>query len=195
MRTEHNYIRTYTGRKFWPLDPDSSDVAVEDIAHALSQLCRFTGHTREFYSVAQHSVLASKRLEAVSADHAMFGLLHDASEAYLLDLARPVKHDPAMTFYRVKESILQRVIYNAFALFSEEPPEVKAVDELLLHCELRDLMTGSHPAHAARAGTEPQIRPINAKVAKLQFLEQFTRLNGPTGRYLKKPDEPAEVLR
>src|SRR5574342_1090607 len=93
-------IITYTGRLFWPLSPRLEDINILDICHALSNQTRFTGHTREFYSVAQHSCLVSDLLpEKFKLD----GLLHDASEAYLMDLARPVKELEQMTFFREAE--------------------------------------------------------------------------------------------
>jgi 5'-deoxynucleotidase YfbR-like HD superfamily hydrolase len=91
-RNDNNWIQTFTGRQFWPLDPRPEDIELLDIAHALANKCRYTGHTRSFYSVAQHSVLVS---EIVPAADAHWGLLHDASEAYLPDVARPVKRELA----------------------------------------------------------------------------------------------------
>ena len=83
-----DWIQTFTGRAFYVLDPRPEDVDIEDIAHALSMQCRFAGHCREFYSVAQHSVTASW---LVPPEDALWGLLHDAAEAYVVDLPRPIK--------------------------------------------------------------------------------------------------------
>jgi hypothetical protein len=176
-RREDNYIRTYTGGRFWPLDPHVDDVKLDDIAHALSHVCRFTGHTREFYCVAQHSVIVAEHLERTEPDAAFHGLLHDGSEAYLLDLARPVKHDPEMEIYRVVEKRLQSTIYRAFGLTEVEPPAVKTVDAWVLHAELRDLINGAHPGHAQRAGEHPVIKPWTSALAKMRFLETFVRLD------------------
>lgn len=130
------WITTYSGRKFWPLAPNPDDVDLLDIAHALSMLCRFTGHVREFYSVAQHCVLVSY---AVPPADALCGLLHDAAEAYLLDLARPVKRLPELQAYRDAEARLQRVIYGVYGIHGEEPASIKQADALLLRTEQRDL--------------------------------------------------------
>lgn len=84
------FILTYTGKVF-PLDDVTSDcIDIRDIAHSLSQLCRFTGHTNMFYSVAQHSLLVSEKMPGGPAEK-LVGLLHDAAEAYTNDLASPLK--------------------------------------------------------------------------------------------------------
>jgi len=87
-------IGLFSGGTFDILNPRAEDVRIEDIAHALSQQCRFTGHTKTFYSVAQHSVLAST---LVAAPDELWALLHDASEAYMGDMNRPLKHAPEMS--------------------------------------------------------------------------------------------------
>ena len=90
---------TYTGKEFYPLDPNPADIDIKDIAHALSNCCRFAGHIKSFYSVAQHSVIVSELCEP---ENALAGLLHDASEAYLSDIARPVKYTEQMEGYRLR---------------------------------------------------------------------------------------------
>ena len=131
-------IVTFSGRVIDPLAPDPEQIVIEDIAHALSNLCRFTGHTRVFYSVAQHCVHCSS---LVPDDLALTALLHDASEAYLADIARPVKLDPDFgPFYRTAEVRLERVIGKRFGLVYPFPPEMHRVDNLMLRTEQRDLM-------------------------------------------------------
>lgn len=83
-----DWMQTYTGRQFWPLDPLPEDVFIEDIAHALSMQCRYAGHVTRFYSVAEHSVLIAR---CAPPEAKLYALLHDASEAYLVDVPRPVK--------------------------------------------------------------------------------------------------------
>ena len=89
MKHSNTWFLTTTGRQFWPASPDPEQIQIEDIAHALSNLCRFGGHTREFYSVAQHSVLVSQN---VPDDLRLVGLMHDATEAYCGDMIRPLKN-------------------------------------------------------------------------------------------------------
>src|SRR5688500_14252940 len=107
-----SYIRTYTGKEFYPLKPELDKIDIEDIAHALSNLCRFTGHTKQFYSVAQHSVLASEFVRVYDNPHLnLFVLLHDASEAYICDISRPLKVQECFKPYLQYEKILQNQIY------------------------------------------------------------------------------------
>ena len=106
-------ITTFSGIQFWPLLPNGADIRIEDIAHALSNQCRFAGHTRVFYSMAEHSVRVSQlcRLE-----DALWSLLHDASEAFLSDIPAPLKELPEFEAYRTAERALQRTIASASAL-------------------------------------------------------------------------------
>lgn len=131
-------IQTYSGRAFWPLDPKPEEIDIVDIAQALSNQSRYSGHCKWFYSVAQHSVLVSYQCEPASA---LWGLLHDASEAYMQDVARPLKYLPEMAVYREFEEKLQRAIYERFGLFGEPPGDVKRADQALLAKEVASLMT------------------------------------------------------
>jgi hypothetical protein len=139
-----DWIMTASGIPFWPLEPRVEDVRITDIAHHLAHICRFTGAVRRFYSVAQHSVLVSRVLDDLatsSPDAALYGLLHDASEAYLMDLPRPLKLEPVLAAYRLAEKRLQAVIYRAFGLdIVDEPFDLKYVDRRMLRTEQRDLM-------------------------------------------------------
>lgn len=170
-----HWIQTYGGRKFHPFDPRPEDVRIADIAHALSNLCRFTGHCRFFYSVAEHSVRASWH---VPIEDAMWALLHDASEAYLNDLSRPVKRHNGLAFYREQERRLQNVICAAFGLALEEPSSVRIADSRMLMTERRDLMlpppgpwVENDEPYAERIG-----RPWAPHVAKAEFRDRFEEL-------------------
>jgi len=166
-------IRVASGALFWPLDPIETEIQLDDIAHALSHLCRFTGHTRSFYSVAQHAVLDSRLCPPPAA---LYGLLHDASEAYLGDVTRPIKHSGDFEQYRAAERHLQALIYLRFGLAAQEPAALKDADTLALHIELRDLVTGSDPAHATAAGGHPILVPQRPELARHLFLDRFQQL-------------------
>lgn len=138
-------LRTFTGRKVYPLKPRVEDIDILDIAHALSNLCRFAGHVKEFYSVAQHSYLVSVTIDRSTAsahpDLARWGLLHDAAEAYLVDVPSPLKRMAGFgDGYRAAEKKLLRVIARKFKLTPrDEPDDVRFYDRILLCTEQRDL--------------------------------------------------------
>lgn len=118
MRTGE-YIRTFTGRQFWPLDPRADEVEIKDIAHALSNMCRFNGHTKRFYSVAEHCVRVADlfRVEGKFGYPGLLALLHDAAEAYLVDLPRPVKHSGALgRLFCEAEARVAAAVDRAFGL-------------------------------------------------------------------------------
>lgn len=132
------WIQTFTGKMFDILDPQSDMVCIEDIAHALSQGNRFTGHCKFPYPVSQHSRLGSY---LVSKEFALEFLLHDASEAYIGDMNRPLKHfTTAGVEYRKVEAKIQGLITQVFGLPYVESPIVKKVDNLMLYAEKRQLM-------------------------------------------------------
>jgi len=122
------WIVTYTNKRFYPLDPRIDDIDIIDIAHALSNMPRYTGHTKQFYSVAQHSYLVS----IFSVPHALFGLLHDASEAYLCDIPTPVKYSEVFAAYRKIEEYLQSMILLRYGFRDPTMPKtVKTADTVV----------------------------------------------------------------
>jgi len=168
------WIQTFTGRAFWPLDPRTEDIVIEDVAHALSNMCRYTGHTRVFYSVANHAVLAS---HACAPEDALEGLLHDASEAYLVDVPRPIKH--YMVLYKDVEARLEVVIAERFDLRYPWPPSVKTADNALLATERRDLMAPPPMPWRPEETVDPlkeHIDPWPPAIAERLFLERFHEL-------------------
>lgn len=167
----NNTIRTYSGITFSPLNPRADDIAIEDIAHSLSLLCRFAGHTSVFYSVAQHCVSIS---ELVTPQFALAGLLHDGSEAYIVDMPSPVKHSEEMSGYREIEKYLQGVIYNRYGLSTIEPTDVKTMDRLLLRTEQRDLLGVTLPK--STAVLSDTIVPWSPDLAEHRFLTRFREL-------------------
>lgn len=132
------WITTYTGKKFHLLDPDPLDVCLEDIAHALSMMCRFNGHVRRFYSVGEHCLHVSA---ICSRENALAGLLHDGSEAYIADIVKPLKDTDEFEFYRTVESRVQAAVYEAFGLPGYVPDEVKEIDYHMAGAEALALFT------------------------------------------------------
>jgi hypothetical protein len=132
-----DWIQTYTGRTFYPMDPRADEVHIEDIAHSLSLQCRYAGHCLRFYSVAEHSVLMAWWLyRHADATTALCGLLHDASESYLVDVPRPVKL--YLAGYKDAESNVMAAISERFGL-PAMPAAVKEADDRIIGDELANM--------------------------------------------------------
>ena len=177
------WIETYTGKKWRHLNPQPEDVSIFDIAHSLAGLNRYTGHLKDFYSVAQHSVLVSK---ACNPEDAFKGLLHDASEAYCNDLSRPFKRSPGMEVYKIYENMSYDAICRHFNISSIEPESVKKADMVLLATEKRDLFSQNNGVDwgiwsAGKGGLEDntlkeKITPWTSRKAEKMFLKRFDEL-------------------
>ncbi|ATQ67750.1 phosphohydrolase [Methylosinus trichosporium OB3b] len=175
-------MQTYTGRAFYPLDPRPQDVAIDDIAHALAHLCRYGGHSRFFYSVAEHSLLLARYAAASpdmapkdAADLALCALLHDASEAYLVDVPRPLKI--MLPLYAVMEARVQAAIAARFGLSHGLSGLVRDLDHRILTDERLQLM--ETPPQPWATDAEPLgviITGMSPRRAEREFLDEFHRL-------------------
>jgi hypothetical protein len=170
-------IQLASGKFFDFSQYTAADIKITDIAHHLSNLCRFTGACREFYSVAQHSVLVSL---IVPAEHALVGLLHDATEAYVNDLSRPVKS--LTPDYKRLEKKLWPPIAERFGLPVKMPACVKEADNIAVVTEYRDLMPRVRGPRPGREGLE-MVRPIaetiypeDPSTARTKFLLRYRYL-------------------
>ena len=178
--TDGDWIQTYTGRRFYPLHPRAEDVSILDIAHALSLKTRFSGHCSTFYSVAEHSILVAKQVPKELQLHA---LLHDAAEAYLPDVARPIKHrlmvakDTMHWFREVEERVLY-TIAEAFHISSTPffDSRIKEADNLLLSTEGHRLMGGCNGWKDMPDPLPIQGLGMAWYLAEDQFLSMFTHL-------------------
>lgn len=183
-----DWIQTRSGKKFHLLDPRPEDFDINDIAHALSHQCRFTGHVRKFYSVAEHSVRVAEAVadycdvpNGLYGEYGLFkdelvyaALMHDATEAYVCDLARPFKQLPEFRFYREIEDKLMGYIADAFRFAYPLPQTVKKYDEILLGTEARDLMAPTPDGWHFRYQHLPRkIRPWSPAKAKRRFLAMY----------------------
>jgi uncharacterized protein len=133
------YLQTVSGRWVNPFEPDPDQLDPGDIARALANQCRFGGHCRVFYSVAQHSVIVSRLVEerGGDAEDVFAALMHDAAEAYLGDMPHPLKHrSPLGAAFRAAEDHLERAIRGRFRI-KPSVPEVKRADRALLATERR----------------------------------------------------------
>ena len=150
------YLQTVSGRFVNPFDPDPEQLDAGDIARALANLSRFGGHTRAFYSVAQHSVIVSRLVEerGGDAEDAFAALMHDATEAYLGDMPHPIKHrSPLGAAFKEVEGQLEQVLSKHFNIKSGVP-EIKRVDRALLATE-RKALSGENWHWPELDGVEP----------------------------------------
>jgi hypothetical protein len=167
------------GNRFILLKPDPAVITPQVIAHSISKLCRFTGHTSVFYSVAQHCVMVSK---IVPPELAMQGLLHDASEAFIGDVSRPLKAifdelAPGV-LYEIEERI-HEAIAKKFGSGFPHDPLVKAADNVALVTEKRDLIAddGIPWLNMPEPLPEP-IKPLGPRGAQTQWLARYEELGG-----------------
>jgi len=177
-----DWMQTRSGIRFYPFDPRPEEVHIEDIAAALSKICRFNGHCREFYSVAEHSVRVSRICDPQDA---LWGLLHDAAEAYVGDMVRPIKRHQQLgayreTEYEVMEAIIARFSLSHEGIWAHEMPySVKLADEVMLATEARDLMDvrdwDSYSELVVKALPVPVVC-WSAANAEQQFLRRFREL-------------------
>lgn len=164
------------GAYFDFLDPEKPTYGIKEVAHALSHLCRFTGHCSSFYSVAQHSVLVST---IVPRKFALAGLLHDAAEAFLGDVAKPLK--VLLPDYRRLEARIEAAVLRRFGVEGLDPC-IKQADLILLATERRDLMPhcGTN-VWTVLDGIKPmadRIIPWNSTLANAAFIQRFRELGG-----------------
>ncbi len=169
-----DFITTNSGVKFYPTAPLPEDIRIEDIAHALAHICRFGGHSWRFYSVAEHSVRVSR---LVHHDNALAALLHDASEAYLGDMIRPLKWQfPA---YGIMEAEIQTAIYHKFGITGIDEEDIKRADNIMLATEGRDLMPNTHDWILPEGPLEETSSlPFQPHIAQEMFMNRFSALVG-----------------
>lgn len=170
-----HWIITFTGARIEPMSPDPQDIHVEDIAHSLANQCRFTGHVSSFYSTAQHCVLGSY---LVPDEDRLAFLLHDASEAYISDIASPVKNHPDFgAYYGIAEERLERAIAERFSLPYPMTAAIKVADKMMLRAEQRDHMPNDPSDGPIYEGT---VTPWNPYDSERQFLSRYVYLTGET---------------
>ncbi len=181
------YIAVFSGNKFYPFNPKTEDICVVDIAHSLANQCRYSGHTKRYYSVAEHSLLVSQQLD-YDDTLAKWGLLHDAAEAYITDVPRPIKQ----LFPEVNktEGRILEVVAEKYNLPWPIPKEVHHIDQRMIYNEAPALMKMPLEEMIAFPGTqydlEKEISLLkmdnlhisgwSPPAAKMYFLHRFDEL-------------------
>lgn len=166
-------IRTFTGLYVNPLQLRPVDIRIEDIAHHLANICRYTGACPKFYSVAQHSVCVSSLMfeKYGTAEAAMAGRLHDAAETYFNDIASPVKRDPRMKWYRDLEHEATLMIFDIYGVAGKWLPLTKEFDDQMFRDEAESWW-----------GMEERVVPVSPEKAEEMFLRGFRMLQKDMSR-------------
>lgn len=173
MERRGDWIQAFPAHQFWSLDPRFDEVHIESIAHSLAMQCRYAGHCLRFYSVAEHCVLLSRQVEP---RHALWALLHDASEAYLVDVPRPVKGG-LLGYHGIEHRVMEAVVRRFKLRPLQIPIEVHEADMRITTDEKRQNM-----APGLVWGTD-ELEPLGVTLrfwspeqAEQQFLERFSEL-------------------
>lgn len=169
-----DWMQTYTGGKFWPMDPRADEVFIEDIAHSLAMQSRYAGHCIRFYSVAEHCVLMARHLRWEGVDVALYALLHDASEAYLVDIPRPVK--PFLTGYKAAEAKVMAAVCDRYGLPHEMPAAVHEADDRIIGDELVNLVPMDWHARYVGQKLDVELRYWSPEKAEEEFMATFDAL-------------------
>lgn len=183
--SDEGFIETFTHKYIHPFEPKPELICLEDIAHALSQQCRFSGHTSRFYSVAEHAWLCSQYAPTHLAAEA---LMHDAAEAYLIDIPRPLKlyvhffisDARQFSYYEAEERLLAMIGQKYELKLHPQSLTVTKLDNALLIREYLVLMNANLPP--GLVGVPPLEMPKETitgwlpSVAKGKFLERAHEL-------------------
>jgi len=167
-----DFIRLRSGKRFHILKPQVDEIDIRDIAWSLSHLCRFTGHTREFYSVAQHCCHVC---DILPKPLKLRGLLHDSSEAYANDIASPVKQ--YLPQYKELENRIEHVVARRFKFRMPLPAAIKTADLTMLVTEMRDLMRGGDYKQLPYTPLAERIKPWSSTKARREFMRRFKALS------------------
>ena len=174
------WIETQSGVRFEFNKPDPSQVSIMDIAYGLSKNCRFVGQCRKFYSVAEHSFNVARMLHQFPVEIQLAGLLHDASEAYITDVASPVKEH--ITGYQAMEDNIMKAIARKFHFEYPLHPAVKQADRAMLSNEAWHLLPSQGKDWTMwgnrRAPVLKEYRPVcmDPDQAAAVFLEAYGNL-------------------
>lgn len=174
-----DYILTYSGKRFYPLEPSADMLELADIAHALSLMTRANGHFPVFHSVAEHCIecAAEAAMRGCSKRVVIGCLLHDASEAYLADITRPVKK--SLPLYIEAEERLLDLIYQKYIkgapLSAEERRQIKEIDDAMLYHEFWHFMGTALTAEAPELVSNPEYPVKTMREVEREYLQVYEK--------------------
>ena len=174
-----NYITTYTRKHFDPINPDAELICIEDIAHALPMICRGNGHVSSFWSVGEHCILCAKEAAAKGYSNRLVlaALLHDASEAYLSDITRPLKKH--LEVYLQAESKLQNMVYGMFLgelPNEQEREQIDSVDNVMLYHEFLHYTSEELSNYKGEILSTPNFKFVEFKIIEQEYKDLFYNL-------------------
>jgi hypothetical protein len=170
------WVQIHTGRSLNLVAPDPSSIDIQDIALSLSRLPRFLGHTRAFYSNAQHCLLVSQAVEPLGPAIALQGLLHDAYKAYLGDFPAPLLSMPELDGFGLVKARVAAAIHERFGLPPNLDPAIKIADLRMLATEKRDLIAVDLPWDLPESPYPETIAVLTEVSSRTRFLERFVQL-------------------
>lgn len=179
------WMATYTGQRFWPLDPRASEMRIVDVAHHLAMMPRFGGAVKDHYSVAEHCVIGS---HLVPAEYALEFLLHDASEAYSADMIRPIKYHSAVgVAFREMEQAIDWVVRAKWELPPLCSPSVTRIDNDLCEAEKRQVFLKYPGDLEAYILPEAKLHFWPWRKAEARFMARFVELTRPKHVLISRP--------
>ena len=176
--TMSEYITTYTGKHFRPLEPDPQLIKIEDIAHALSMICRGNGHVKTFWSVGEHCICCAREAaeRGMSERMILACLLHDASECYMSDVPRPFKKE--LPEYQKWEDHLLSLIYEKFLgsdLTEKEQIQLKEIDNAMLWYDLEELLEEKQYGEAPEIHVDLNYAVRTFSEVEAEYLEIYNK--------------------
>ena len=191
------YITTYTGKHFEPTNPDSELIRIEDIAHALSMICRGNGHVKTFWSVGQHCICCAREAAARGFPNRMVlaCLLHDASECYMSDVPTPFKNE--LPEYQEQEEHLLSMIYEKFLgsdLTEEEQKELKEIDHAMLWYDLEHLLGETQYGEIPELHIELDYTVHSFSEVEEEYLALYEKYSGMAPRKIVYLEDIAEAF-
>ena len=176
--TMREYITTYTGKHFRPLEPDPQLIKIEDIAHALSMICRGNGHVKTFWSVGEHCICCAREAaeRGMSERMILACLLHDASECYMSDVPRPFKKE--LPEYQKWEDHLLSLIYEKFLgsdLTEKEQIQLKEIDNAMLWYDLEELLEEKQYGEAPEIHVDLNYAVRTFSEVEAEYLEIYNK--------------------